>query len=377
MLAIPLPFVVSLLLLLLAVILWVKPDSDTRPASGFTTLCALTTAIVGLRWSFDIALLRLLQPILASLVPMTAWYCFRRAHQAGQLSRLHWLGPAVVTLGSLSYPYWHPPLDLFLSLLYVGYGLLLLRASNADAARVRLSDMEHVGYAERIAGGLLLFSAVIDGTLTLDFAVYAGQHAMYILAVGYSVLLPTLAVCVILVSRSTLSSNSSHQPDAVPCAVPVCPKQDHDKKSVKQDSVNEDSHPLNTQSTEAPITATTSSQPMTAADAHTTVKKLDQLMQEQQVYLDPDLTLDRLARKLVIPAKQVSAAVNQIHGRNISKYINEYRIEHAKQRLLSHEESITQVYLSSGFQTKSNFNREFNRVTGQTPSAFRQHKQTG
>jgi AraC-like DNA-binding protein len=37
---------------------------------------------------------------------------------------------------------------------------------------------------------------------------------------------------------------------------------------------------------------------------------------------------------------------------------------------------ITKIMLDVGFQTKSNFNREFLRTTGQTPSGFRQSKQS-
>jgi AraC-like DNA-binding protein len=101
------------------------------------------------------------------------------------------------------------------------------------------------------------------------------------------------------------------------------------------------------------------------------VHKIDVLLTTKEVFLDPDLTLDRLARKACIPARQISAAINQVYGRNVSQVVNEYRIERAKTLLTSSDKNITQIYLDSGFQTKSNFNREFNRVTQQTPSAFR------
>lgn len=338
MIAIPLPFVVSLLLLMLAIMLWIKPDAAARPASLFAALCALTTAIVGLRWTLDSAVFRMLQPICAALVPMAAWYCFRRAHQPGRLARWHWSGPLLAALCSLSYPYWHPPLDLLLTMLYIGYGIGLLLASRDDASQVRLSDMQWVRYAERVAGCMLLFSACIDGALTFDFAFYDGRHAMYVLAVGYTLLLPTLAAAVVMVAQTTL-------------------------QVTEDDPQQQDGGPQPAEESESAA--------LSEEQARAILARLNDLMQEKQAFLDPDLTLDRLSRKLTIPARQISIAVNQIHGRNISKILNEYRIEHAKQRLLTSDESITQVYLSSGFQTKSNFNREFSRVTGQTPSAFR------
>jgi len=95
--------------------------------------------------------------------------------------------------------------------------------------------------------------------------------------------------------------------------------------------------------------------------------------QETQ-HLDPELTLSKLTRKLGVPAKQISIAVNQVHEQNISKLINEYRINHAKQSLLTSQDTITQIFMNSGFQTKSNFNREFLRMTQMTPSEFRKNK---
>ncbi|MEH0759853.1 helix-turn-helix transcriptional regulator [Vibrio sp. 16] len=71
------------------------------------------------------------------------------------------------------------------------------------------------------------------------------------------------------------------------------------------------------------------------------------------------------------PVTKRSSAVNQVHQRNISKLINEYRIQHAQKALVETKDSITQISLSSGFQTKSNFNREFSRVSGMSPSQYR------
>ncbi len=69
--------------------------------------------------------------------------------------------------------------------------------------------------------------------------------------------------------------------------------------------------------------------------------------------------------------KQISSAVNLVRQQSIPRVINEYRIAHARQALLNTDESITQILMNAGFQTKSNFNREFQRITGLTPSQFR------
>ena len=44
---------------------------------------------------------------------------------------------------------------------------------------------------------------------------------------------------------------------------------------------------------------------------------------------------------------------------------------HAKRLLASSDLPVTAILFDVGFQTKSNFNREFLRVTGMTPSDYR------
>lgn len=338
MIAIPLPFVVSILLSLFALFLWVRPSSSAKLASAFAMLCALTTAIVGLRWSLDWAIFRTLQPILASLLPVCAWYCFRRAHQKMHLSWWHAVLPGIIALGALGYPILQTPLDALLTFLYIVYGVALLRSAPTIAGDVRLSDTEGFAHAERVAGYSLLFSALVDGALAISFMFYEGVHAPYILALSYAILLPMIVVIIAWVGLRT--------------------------HSVDGEEITAISEP--------PPSIDTPEPQLTPAEAETIVQQFTQLLVEKQVFLDPDLTLNRLARKLLIPAKHISIAVNQIYARNLSKVINEYRIAYAQARLVESDDSITQIYLSSGFHSKSNFNREFSRITGQTPSQYRQ-----
>ncbi|MDB9804484.1 MAG: helix-turn-helix domain-containing protein [Yoonia sp.] len=70
-----------------------------------------------------------------------------------------------------------------------------------------------------------------------------------------------------------------------------------------------------------------------------------------------------------VPVKQLSEAINKVTGENVSRYINAARINEAK-AVLSSGENVTSAMLSSGFNTKSNFNREFLRVAGVSPSEW-------
>lgn len=97
--------------------------------------------------------------------------------------------------------------------------------------------------------------------------------------------------------------------------------------------------------------------------------RLDALLESRRLYLDPELTLTRLAHVLHVPVKRLSAAINRSTGGNVSRHVNGYRVREAC-RALEGGASVTDAMLASGFNTKSNFNREFHRVTGRTPSAW-------
>lgn len=61
--------------------------------------------------------------------------------------------------------------------------------------------------------------------------------------------------------------------------------------------------------------------------------------------------------------------------KNVSQYVNDYRIGEACRLLAATQKSVTEVMFEVGFQTKSNFNREFRRVTDMTPVAWRERKE--
>ncbi|WP_202800821.1 hypothetical protein [Moritella dasanensis] len=81
MLSIPLPFVISIMLGLLALALYARSSKQARASCLFLGLCAATTTIVGLRWTFGLNILSAIQPILASAIPFAAWYTFTHTNQ--------------------------------------------------------------------------------------------------------------------------------------------------------------------------------------------------------------------------------------------------------------------------------------------------------
>ena len=108
-----------------------------------------------------------------------------------------------------------------------------------------------------------------------------------------------------------------------------------------------------------------------SSEARDVLERVDRLLKEQKLFRDDNLTLARLARRAGVPARQISGAINRLAGKNVSQYINDFRITEACRLLRETDMPVTAAMLESGFQTKSNFNREFRRVTAQSPATWR------
>jgi len=98
------------------------------------------------------------------------------------------------------------------------------------------------------------------------------------------------------------------------------------------------------------------------------------LLERTQLYLDKELTVERLSKRMGLPVRSVSGAINTETGLNVSQYVNNFRLTHAAGLLTSTDESVAAVMDQSGFLTRSNFYREFQRVYGMSPAAFRDAK---
>jgi AraC-like DNA-binding protein len=104
---------------------------------------------------------------------------------------------------------------------------------------------------------------------------------------------------------------------------------------------------------------------------HALMQTLNELMKDKELFRDSDLTLARVAKRLSVPARDLSGAINRTTSENFSRYINGYRIAYAKGALRQTDLPVTEVMFEAGFLSKSSFNMEFRRLTGLTPSQFR------
>jgi ligand-binding sensor domain-containing protein/AraC-like DNA-binding protein len=104
------------------------------------------------------------------------------------------------------------------------------------------------------------------------------------------------------------------------------------------------------------------------------IKKLVYLLEVEQVYKDPNLSIKSLASRLLISARNLSNLINDRLNTNFYDLISEYRIKEA-QRLLkkpkTRDKSIIDIAYEVGYHYKSAFNRAFKSFTGITPSEFR------
>ena len=103
-------------------------------------------------------------------------------------------------------------------------------------------------------------------------------------------------------------------------------------------------------------------------------KTLKNQMAQEQWYLEPDLTLSKLAAYLATNQAYLSRTINLGIGLNFSQLVNQYRIEHAKTLLTTQAGSdLLSIAYESGFNSKSTFNRIFKSIVQMTPSQYKEY----
>lgn len=102
--------------------------------------------------------------------------------------------------------------------------------------------------------------------------------------------------------------------------------------------------------------------------------KIDDVVNQNQLFLISDLTLPSLAERLKIHPKLLSGLINQYYEISFHGYINKKRIEFAKERLFDPEfENFTIVAIGSesGFSSRSTFYSTFKKFVGCTPTEYK------
>lgn len=102
---------------------------------------------------------------------------------------------------------------------------------------------------------------------------------------------------------------------------------------------------------------------------------LESIMNEKKPYLDENITIKDLAEVMGIPSHHLSIVINNKLNKNFYTFINEYRIKESLEILKDPDNSdanILSIAFKSGFNSKSTFNSTFKKITGLTPSEYRE-----
>lgn len=102
-------------------------------------------------------------------------------------------------------------------------------------------------------------------------------------------------------------------------------------------------------------------------------KSLGQLMDENHLFLDPELKLFHLAERIGVPTYKLSVYFNDYEKMNFYEFINHRRIEFCIAKIHSGEarlKTVEALSVESGFNSRTTFIRAFKKVTGKTPSDF-------
>jgi AraC-like DNA-binding protein len=96
-------------------------------------------------------------------------------------------------------------------------------------------------------------------------------------------------------------------------------------------------------------------------------------MESNKPYLEPDLSIYKVAASLDVPRHHVSQVINEQAKKSFYDFVNSYRVEEVKKMLISpamNNRNILGIALDCGFNSKATFNAAFKKYTGMTPSAY-------
>ncbi|CAN5431215.1 hypothetical protein BH11BAC2_BH11BAC2_23130 [soil metagenome] len=103
---------------------------------------------------------------------------------------------------------------------------------------------------------------------------------------------------------------------------------------------------------------------------------LIQLMQNEKPFLESELKIQDLASRMGLSIHHLSQVINDHLQQSFPEFINQYRIREACRLLTDpryNQEKILGIAFDTGFGNKATFNATFRKITGMSPSAYRQN----
>lgn len=113
---------------------------------------------------------------------------------------------------------------------------------------------------------------------------------------------------------------------------------------------------------------------MTEAELTQAKSQIIHILESEQLYLDSELNLLKLAESANLSTHQLSYVINHGTGENFFHFINRFRVKKAESLLSDPKNdnlTIVAIGFESGFNSKTAFNTAFKRTTSHTPTEFR------
>ena len=113
---------------------------------------------------------------------------------------------------------------------------------------------------------------------------------------------------------------------------------------------------------------------LTQAQLERYKNRLNGIMRKHQLYIQPDITLPQLAETIDCSVNHLSQVINSGLGMSFFDYINQYRINLAKEYLTDPDgryDTVLNIAFAVGFNSNSAFYTAFRKHVGQTPAQFR------
>jgi len=103
------------------------------------------------------------------------------------------------------------------------------------------------------------------------------------------------------------------------------------------------------------------------------VPLLRKAMEEDRLYLEPELNLALLSRHTGLPQKTISLVLNQHLQQSFNEFVNGYRVAAFKEKISQAEQdnmTILALALDAGFNSQATFQRAFRSNTGMSPREY-------
>lgn len=104
---------------------------------------------------------------------------------------------------------------------------------------------------------------------------------------------------------------------------------------------------------------------------HATRDRLDSVCRYMQARFSEPITLSQVARVANLSPPACSRFIHRTIGRTLTEYLNELRVGAACQLLAETDRQVAEIAIACGYPNLANFNRQFRKLKGTTPRAYR------